>query len=268
MWPDYSRTRRNPSRPIAMNRPALITLRVLAIGSALTVLGCLVANQQKNSNASAGANANSNGTAAGDRGQPGPAAPANQTAGDEPRPRTFAPSSKSISVPLVPAQKLKLSPAQQPASSPNDPPRRFMAGTKSAAVVSPRDVTGHQSGPPVLLDAVKSQEEAKRRLSRGIGFYDLGHYPDAASEFSAALAHDPDNMAAKSWLDKTQKAMNPPAVTPAPPSNAPATPPIRPSGFAPSSKSGRPMSPADVQRFRQSVNPPAQQPAPAQQRQQ
>jgi hypothetical protein len=243
-------------RPTAMNRIALITLRTLAVGSALTALACQVINRQSQSHA-----------AAGDRGMPGPEAPPAQA-----KP-VWASSSKSLDA-LVRAEDvaaggpayLKIHPTGVPEQEPS---RTFMAGTKSAAVVSPLDVSHAREQRPQLEGSAK--EKVARLMSRGVAFYDRGLYKDAESEFLSVLEFDPDNAAAKSCLERCRKV-----AAPAPAATAP-TPPVAPSPitpnrerFAPSSKSARMIRPDDVQRFQQSANPPpnaaaSQQSAPRQQ---
>jgi hypothetical protein len=239
-----------------MNRIALITLRTLAVGSALTALTCQVVNRQSQSHA-----------AAGDRGMPGPEAPPAQA-----KP-VWASSSKSLDA-LVRAEDVapggptyqKIHPTGVPEQEPS---RTFMAGTKSAAVVSPLDVSHAREQQPRLEGAAR--EKVARLMSRGVAFYDRGLYKDAESEFLSVLEFDPENAAAKSCLERCRKAAPPaPAATaPAPPAALSPTAPNR-ERFAPSSKSARMISPNEVYKLRQTVNPPpnaaaGQQSAPRQQ---
>src|SRR5690348_14536038 len=106
-----------------MNRPALIALRVLAIGSALSVLGCLVVNRQKQATA-----------ASGDPGSLGPIGP---PAPGQVRPG-WASSSKSLSA-LVKEEDVS-SPINygepiRATAAPMNVPSEVILGTKSAAPI-------------------------------------------------------------------------------------------------------------------------------------
>lgn len=203
-----------------MNRPVILTLRVLAIGSALTAITCQVANRQQLANA-----------AAGDPGAPGPAAPPST-----PRP-TWAPSSKSLDSLIVPTR----------------PP---VEGVPATIPVPPKQA---------VTPAVK--EEVRRIFSRGLGFYDLGHFEDAEVEFKSILAIDPQNAAAARALERVQSKSSPkPAAGPSQPAPAAPPPPARPAAprYFPGSKSAAIVSPADVRQMQQRITPATNQ-APAQQ---
>lgn len=216
---------------------------MLAIGSALTVLGFLVVKRQNEASA-----------AAGDRGQPGSEA----TPSKEGEP-VWLSSSKSLTGPVVATRKLTNEPSQtaytevdgfinygEPIKTTGvnalDESETVILGTKSAAVVRPLDIANAR------IDK-SAREEVTRLLGRALGFYDLGNYLDAASEYSRALATDPNNTTAQAGLERCRTAMNTP---------------VQPKQYFPGSKSAPMVSPADVNRLRQSngqqsPNSPAQQ---------
>lgn len=120
-----------------MSRSALIVLRVLAVGSALTILACHVVNKQQQAGAT------------GERGGAGSAA------GDEKPERTRMSGTKSMRIQHGPVTKLKAGDPAPPAATPNPPV--LILGTKSSRLFQPEDISRrlltppapeHQSPPP------------------------------------------------------------------------------------------------------------------------
>ena len=98
-----------------MTRPVLILLRVAAIASALTVVGCLVVRRQNAANSSA-----------------------SQSSGDKPPAPGKEESDEFINY-GEPIKTKGVTPSR---------PETVILGTKSAAVVSPRDVSDARPEPP------------------------------------------------------------------------------------------------------------------------
>jgi len=115
-----------------MSRSALLTLRILAVGGALTVLACQVVNQQRQANTGPSAGA------AGDRGEPGASTPAAPTRISGTKSLHRAPGS-----------------TQSRGENTTVPPaaRVHAAGTKSARMVTPADVAPRPAATPLPTGA-------------------------------------------------------------------------------------------------------------------
>jgi len=209
-----------------MNRPALIILRVLAIGSALTAITCQVANRQKLANAST--------AAAGDRGAPGPAAPPTT-----PRP-TWAPSSKSIDSLIVPTRPPITGVPSAPATIP-DPPKQ------------------------AVTPAVKEEVQRLFRRGLGfydLGHFEDAEVEFK----SILAIDPQNAAAARALERARSKASPQPVAPPANAAPAAPSPPVKPAAprYLPGSKSARVVTPADVRQMQQRADPRYDQ-APAQQ---
>lgn len=72
-----------------------------------------------------------------------------------------------------------------------------------------------RTNPPLTAKEIKGLEEeiqkvdqVRRNLYKGEGYYDLGLYDKATEEFKEVLRTDPDNKAARRWLERTAAIEN------------------------------------------------------------